>query len=419
MTLVLLAAAILAATPIALEAVRHESRENTPARVAELERVRATEQVRISRADVLPRVSLGAGTFALYDTRDLPQTLGSFSLSATVSQLLYDGGRWWDQIALSGALAEAQAGQAAEQRLASELEGVRRFYELYLAQETLRVLEAHARRSEEQLDRARGLFEAGRGQKSDAYAAEVNLGNDRLGIQRQRAWIVTAQGMLAIWLAHPGTEALVAETPPDLSGRVAGSGLGGSSVEEALRVARESRPLLRAVSARLRAAERGLGVASSTYWPAIFLVVSGARQSLAVRPFFTDYARQNYAYAGVTVQWDLFDGGATSARVQQADIARRRVELELRQAERELEAEVRHSVVQLQSQQEMTGIALANVEAARNGLALAEGRFRAGVGSTLEVRDAQLKLTQAEISLLESRIGAEVARVALDRAMGR
>ncbi|HZA49820.1 MAG TPA: TolC family protein, partial [Myxococcaceae bacterium] len=86
----------------------------------------AAEQVRLSRADVLPRVSLGAGTFGVYDTRDLPQTLGSFSLSATVSQLVYDGGRWWNQIAQSDALADAQADQAAEQRLASELEGVRR-----------------------------------------------------------------------------------------------------------------------------------------------------------------------------------------------------------------------------------------------------------------------------------------------------
>ena len=420
MTLALLAAALIAATPISLEAVRRQSRENAPAHLAELERLRAAEQIRLSRADVLPKVSVGAGTFAVYDTRDLAQTLGSFSLSATVSQLVYDGGRWWNRIAQSNALADAQADQAAEQRLASDLEGVRRFYDLYFAQETLRVLEAHTHRSEEQLARARGLFEGGRGQKTDVYAAEVNLANDRLGVERQRARIASAQGSLAVWLAHPGAEELVAEAPPDLrsSAPQPEGGIAPPSVEEALTVARQSRPLLRVIAARLRASERGVEVASGTHWPAISALVSGARQSLAVRPFFTDYARQNYAYAGLSLEWDLYDGGETSARVQQAELARQRAEIERRQAERELEAEVRDSIVQLQSQLEMSRIARANLEAARSGLALAEGRFREGVGSTLEVRDAQLKLTQAELSLLESRVGVEVARVAVARALG-
>lgn len=427
MTLLLLSAALIAATPISLDVVRRESRDNTQARVAELERMRAAEQVRISRAEVLPHLAFNAGTLALYDTRDLPRTVGSFGLSASLSQLLYDGGRWWDQIAQSGALADAQAGQVQEQRLASELEGVRRFYDLYLAQEALRVLEAHARRSEEQLDRARSLFEAGRGQKSDAYAAEVNLGNDRLAVERQRARIIAAQGALAVWLARPGADALIAETPSALAGSTAEVTAAADprsfavppSVEDALRSARESRPLLRAVSARVRAAERGIDIASSAYWPAVFAVASGGRQSLQLAPFFTDYSRQNYVQAGLNLQWDLFNGGATPARVQQAEISRRRAELELRQAERELDAEVRSSVVQLRSQLEITGIARANVHAARSGLELAEGRFQAGVGSTLEVRDAQLKLTQAELSLLESRIDAEVARAALDRVLGR
>ena len=44
---------------------------------------------------------------------------------------------------------------------------------------------------------------------------------------------------------------------------------------------------------------------------------------------------------------------------------------------------------------------------------------RAGAGSTLEVRDAQLSLTRAELSLLENRIDVEVARYALERAAGR
>ena len=65
-----------------------------------------------------------------------------------------------------------------------------------------------------------------------------------------------------------------------------------------------------------------------------------------------------------------------------------------------------------------TELATANREAAALGLAIEEERFKAGAGSTLEVRDAQLKLTQAELSLLTNRIDVENARYALQRATG-
>ena len=131
----------------------------------------------------------------------------------TASQLIYDGGRWWSQIAQAGALAEAQAGQSAEQRLSSEYEGVRRFYELLRAQESLVVLKQNEKRSQEQLERAQSLFTAGRAQKVDVLGAQVNLGTDQLSVVHQKASVVNSQGQLAVWVMHPGTDALEATTP--------------------------------------------------------------------------------------------------------------------------------------------------------------------------------------------------------------
>ncbi|HXN41868.1 MAG TPA: TolC family protein, partial [Myxococcaceae bacterium] len=67
---------------------------------------------------------------------------------------------------------------------------------------------------------------------------------------------------------------------------------------------------------------------------------------------------------------------------------------------------------------EASKIAGDNRKAAADGLVLAQERFNAGLANTLEVRDAQLKLTQADLSLLQSRIDLEVAREALARTMG-
>ena len=96
----------------------------------------------------------------------------------------------------------------------------------------------------------------------------------------------------------------------------------------------------------------------------------------------------------------------------------RKAQLNLEQAAREIEGEVRAAHRTLETQLEAARLAAQNAEAAAQGLKVQEERFRAGAGSTLEVRDAQLSLTRAELALLENRIDVEIARYSLLRAMG-
>jgi outer membrane protein TolC len=59
-----------------------------------------------------------------------------------------------------------------------------------------------------------------------------------------------------------------------------------------------------------------------------------------------------------------------------------------------------------------------NLGAAEQSLSLARQRFEAGLASQLEVRDASLKFTQAELSLVQARIDHAVATADLARAVG-
>jgi outer membrane protein TolC len=59
-----------------------------------------------------------------------------------------------------------------------------------------------------------------------------------------------------------------------------------------------------------------------------------------------------------------------------------------------------------------------NFAAAEQSLALARQRLEAGLASQLEVRDASLKFTQAELSLVQARIDHAVATADLARAVG-
>jgi outer membrane protein TolC len=422
------------ATPITLEEARREGRQNTQALLALLDAERAEQGVRLSRAPLLPQVDFSAsaggaasgrqriitpvcdptGTNCVQQAVEVPgSSRGTYDLSLSLSQILYDRARW-KQFAQSGATAEAFRGQAVEQADAAEVEAVNRFFSLYRSQATIQVLEATVRRSEEQLERARALFQAGRVGRGEELSARVNLGNDRINLVQRRAQLVQDQAQLAIWLARPGATALVAQDPGILTTEPAPA----PALDGALTEARQRRPLIRALQQQVRAAQFGRDAAASAYIPRLLAQGSYSRQGPNAGPVFTEPRLQNTVSGAVVLQWDLFSGFATQAQVSQAEASIRTAELNLAQAERELDATVRAAIEALQTRIDAARLAAENREAAVQSLALAEERFKAGAGSTLEVRDAQLKLTQSELALLENRVNVEIARFALLRAMG-
>jgi len=422
-----------APTRITLEEARAQSRKNTQALLALLDVERAEQELRLARAPLMPQVGFltaaggaligrqrvfttvtdASGGYA-QETVEVPTTShGNFDLSLSLSQIIYDRARW-KQLEQSGAAVEASRGQAQEQADASELEGISRFLTLYRTQIAIQVLEASVSRSEAQLSRARALYQSGRAGRDEELAAEVNLGNDRINLLVRRAQLAQDRGQLAVWLGRHGNEVLDAVAPDLLSAPLKPA----PPLEAAIAEALDRRPLIRALRQQLRVAELSKDVANSGYLPRLVAQSSYSRSGTEAGPVFTEPALQNTLSGSVVLQWDIFNGLATTAQMDRAQVATRVATLNLAQAERELEADVQRSIQTLELQISATQLATANREAALQSLAVAEERFQAGVGSTLEVRNAQLNLTQVELALLESRVNVQLARFALRRAIG-
>ncbi|XXF75108.1 TolC family protein [Myxococcaceae bacterium GXIMD 01537] len=429
----LMLAAVLAATPITLEEARKEGRTNTQALQSLLDVNNAQGDVGVARGALLPQVNLSAGAGWGYVGRqrvfttvpdpaggfvqqavETPSTQrGTFDFAVSLNQIIYDRARW-KQLEQSGARVEAAQGQAREQSATSELEAIVRFFGLYRTQATIGVLRETVKRSEEQVERARAMFKAGRVGKGEEISAQVNLGNDRVNVLRREGQEAIDQTQLAVWLARPGTSDLTA-VDPGIAERTPAP---APSRDEAIAVARSHRPLLAALQQQVRAASLGVDVASSGYIPRLTGDALYVRRGPNAGDVFTEPRLQNNLSVGLGLQWDLFNGFSTGAQTDKARSQLRKAELTYAQTERELEAKVVRALRVLETQLEVEKVAAQNRQSAVLGLSLQDERFRSGVGSTLEVRDAQLKLTQAELSLLESRIDVEIARYSLLRAMG-
>ncbi len=426
---------ILALTPISVEEVRAAARANLDAVKAEIAVRDARAGQTLARSSIFPQVGLSAGASDLFagpqrrfnvvpvqspsgevtfEQRavDVPSfNQGNFSLQLTVNQLLYDGGAWWNQIAKSSSEFNAAQGQLEEQQLASELEAVRRFFELLRQQLTLDVLGTSVRRTEEQLVRAKSLFEAGRGSKRDVLDAEVNLRNDRINVLKQQQAIAQARIDLSAWINR--LEDDLEAIPPPL-----GRPVTAPQVDNAKKIAASRRPLFRALDEQLRALELGVEVARGGYFPRVSAQASYGRNSPTADPFFTDFTRQNSLNIGLNINWDIFSGFQTQAQVERSRLLLERTTVDQRQQRQTLEAEIRRGVAQLSTQGKVSSLANENVQLSQDELSLEEQRYSAGAGSPLEVRNAQLKVTQAQLTQVQGQVDLEISKAALERSLG-
>jgi outer membrane protein TolC len=428
------------AAPLTLDdALAIAARENPDLALARADAASARADRATSRSNVLPRLdlvtSLGRDftgqssdprTFVDSETRQLttvaftPRTsTAAYALSLQLTQPLLDLASYRD-VSRAGAAARAAALEHDEAELAVALDVTRRFYEVVRAERSLAVLTSTARRSEELVSRADALFAAGRAPKSETYTARVNLGNDRIAAERQRAELARARSALAQVLGRPPSEDLEVVAPRTLD--AAGPALGEPpDAERLLALARERRPSLAADQARVDAADAAIGAARAGYLPTLDLRVSYGRQGADLYGREAVFGQPNLAFgadAQLVLSWNLFEGRRTAAAVERARASADRARASSAKTLDAVAKDIADARAVVSSTSRLVSLAGENLRTAEQGLALARERLDAGLASQLEVRDASLKLTQAELSLVEARIDHAVALADLSRAAG-
>jgi outer membrane protein TolC len=120
----------------------------------------------------------------------------------------------------------------------------------------------------------------------------------------------------------------------------------------------------------------------------------------------------------VSLSWNVFNGFNTTANARKAEIQTLMAENDLASGRRGVASDVEKALAQLTTARAQARVALQSEQTAKEGLRLARTRQEVGVGTQLEVRDAELKLTQAQLSVVGSLVDGREAEAALRRAQG-
>lgn len=386
----------------------------------------------LARAAVLPRLdfnaSLGAvrtgggevvGTFT--DPTDptktitqlaASQTYGVYTAGLNASWRIFDGGKWWNNLDAAALGVQATEAALAEQRLQTAFTAQQAFYALVRAQKQLAVLAEAAQRSRDQADYVQRLFDGGRAQQAEVYAARSNRDLDEVNRLGAEARVEVARFDLA---AAMGVDPAAPLSVVDPAGLLQDP-LVPPSPKELVEKALAQRPSLKAVGLQAEAQRKSLAAAKGDYWPVVSLSAGYNRNSRALEDIVSRPDQKSTLSGSVNLNWNLFGGWATDAAVKKAEIQVRGLENDLAAGKRGVAADVEKAWANLASARAQARVAGQTEETAREGLKLAKARQQVGVGTQLEVRDAELKLTQAQLSRLNALLDGRVQEAALRRA---
>jgi outer membrane protein TolC len=188
----------------------------------------------------------------------------------------------------------------------------------------------------------------------------------------------------------------------------------GREVESLVAEALQSRPELAAQAAQIRAAQSQATAARLRWLPQI----SGSGTVFAADVPYPTGKKEGWRLT-LDALWPLYDGGLAFGKHDQAEAALVTARAAAETQWLSIVQEVQDTRRDVSVAKERLRLAEQQRDLATAAAASAKRTFEAGVASSLDVLDANDKLYQADVAMADARGRLGIARVALDRALGR
>lgn len=334
--------------------------------------------------------------------------------SIKLSQLIYDFGK------TTGAIDAGRFSlQAAEANLHQLMQDVvldvkRAFYNEFEKKRLVEVAKEAVDNYTQHHYRAVKYFEAGVRTKIDVTNAQVNLSNARLDLLRAESNLKAARVELEKVMGirpNQGNYALVSQDGP-LKQLAASKPAMSYSLDLLLATAFGHRADMRQVNLLVKASESDVIQARSGYFPSIGATAGYDDYETDLTPL------QDQWQVGVGLSWKLFSGFQTRGEMVEARARFRELQAAFRDLELAITQEVTDSF--LRADENRKGVDLADevLGLARENLALAEGRYKAGLNDMIEFNDAQLGFTRAQSNLVTTYYAYLTALARIEHATG-
>jgi len=324
-------------------------------------------------------------------------TVDAFTLTpgATLSYLLLDlGGRSAD-VGEAEALLEAANlnHNSAGQELVLRVEQA--YYQYLSAKALVAADRDSVREAQTAYQAAQERRDAGVATVADVLQAKTLLSQANLALQTSEGQVATVRGALATSLGVPANLPVdVGELPANLPIQPI-----GDAVEKLIEQAQAQRPDLARARAQAVAASNRQASIRSRGMPALVLNAGASRNY-----FLDDCCAHGDLYsAAVTLRIPIFNGFRDSADSLQAREQARAAEADAQSVEQQIILQVWSSYQAVKTAELRVGTSRDLLASALASAEVAQGRYKAGVGSILDLLTAQTALANARAQEVQAR----------------
>jgi outer membrane protein len=402
--------------PLTLEQAHGIALKNHPGiGAADYRALAANEVYRQARSGLMPQVNLygslvqaeSANTRIMAGGLNNPSVFNRAAVGAGISQLITDFGRTSNLAASTRLQASAESENAQTTREQVLLEVDRDYFGVLQAQDLENVAKQTVDTRQLLLDRVSILASNKLKSDLDVSFARVALENGKLLLQNARDGFDSAMASLSAVLGYREQRRFeLAEAEPALVGTASDISV---LVDEALR----DRPELASFRDERDAALRLARSLRDARLPTISAVIAtGDAPSHDVR------LPDTYTAGGIQVSVPLFAGGLYQARQREAELRAKAAAESLRSVEDVVTRDVRIAWLNVNSSRDRLRTTEQLRRYAANAYELAEARYKAGSSSIVELSQAQLELTSAQIAEAGARYDVLIQESGLNYETG-
>tara|TARA_B100000029_G_C17609750_1_gene969082 strand:- start:7798 stop:9102 length:1305 start_codon:yes stop_codon:yes gene_type:complete len=393
------------------------------------------EQMRVSAAladkkgslsVILPRISASTGSAfqGAYNQGVLGQVLNSTGLSfneseyhsgsLSINQNIFDGGNWWNQIALSKNSYDLALESEQSVIVNSVLSVKRAFYEHLKNIELLEVFRRQVELSEQQVERVRQQFELEAVAKSDLLKQQVVLGDAKVQFLRQEAVLNNSSRSLANIVGIDIESSFDIEKP--IVDKLVESEILDS--QEYWDVIERNNPSLVAKRMLVASREIQLKIQRATYFPTLSMSVGYSGSSDKFEEVFSDIDKEWQRSINFSISYPLFTGFQRSTQFQRAKIQLDIEREELNQLTRNLKIQYENTFRLWKNINVSIPIFEDTKTSAEEDLKLARERYTLGAATILDLLNAQLSVAQANSSHVRAIYDERILKAELDALIG-
>ncbi len=335
-----------------------------------------------------------------------------YNASLNLNYTLFDGlGRWYDVKRLKEEynLSELQARGTIETSL---LQMFSVYFEVARLSENVAVLEQTYANTKDRLTRAKYAFEYGQVNKLDVLNAEVDLVNDSISLMNGRQDLLNAKRDLTVVLNTDLERTFEVDTSVRF--------LGTLKLEEFVQQADTNNVRLLQAERNNLISEFNHKANTSVFLPSIGLTGSYGWNQGIFPP--TGFATQNTTTgfsAGISLSWSLFDGGRGITTYKNTKIQWENQELLKEQVKTEVKRDIANALGNYQNRLQIFRMLEQNVLTARNNYERSQERYKIGQITSVELRQAQINLLNAQTNKNLAKYQAKLSELELLQLTGQ